>query len=183
MKVRRIVTARNSLGKSVFDSVSLAPRNHDYEHIPGMSNTQIWSTPPFPNLDLPVSDPTAALRSVVPPPGGTQFMIVTFPPDTVMQSPTFDALAAAEEDRRVIPGLAERFEPDCPGMHCSETVDYGIVLEGEIALELDDGRVEHLHRHDVVIQNGTRHAWRNGGSTPAVMAFVLIGATRTSRAS
>jgi hypothetical protein len=45
-------------------------------------------------------------------------------------------------------------------------------------LELDDGKQIHLHRHDVVVQNGTRHAWRNKSEKPVKMAFVLIGANR-----
>jgi quercetin dioxygenase-like cupin family protein len=57
-------------------------------------------------------------------------------------------------------------------------VDYAIVLEGDVWLELDDGEEIHLKPHDVVVQNGTRHAWRNKGATPAKMAFVLIGAVR-----
>ena len=69
-----------------------------------------------------------------------------------------------------IPGLAERFEPDNPVMHTTDTNDYGIVLDGEIWLELDDGRVQHLRQHDIVIQNGTRHAWRNKSDRPALMA-------------
>jgi quercetin dioxygenase-like cupin family protein len=63
-------------------------------------------------------------------------------------------------------------------MHTTDTVDYGIVLEGEVWLELDDGQQIHLHPHDVVVQNGTRHAWRNRSDKPVRMAFVLIGARR-----
>ena len=96
-----------------------------------------------------------------------------------MQSPSFNGPAAAEENLKVVPGLAECFERENPGMHTTDTVDYGIVLDGEIWLELDDGRVQHLQKHDVVIQNGTRHAWRNKTERPTLMAFVLIGARRS----
>ena len=78
------------------------------------------------------------------------------------------------ENLQACPGLAETFEPD--GMHCTATVDYGIVLDGELWLELDDGRAELLTQHDIVVQNGTRHAWRNKSNRPATIAFVLIGA-------
>ncbi|MFF5968677.1 cupin domain-containing protein [Streptomyces collinus] len=61
-------------------------------------------------------------------------------------------------------------------MHATPTVDYGIVLQGEIVLELDDGHRTSLSAGDIVIQNGTRHAWRNRSDQPATMAFVLIGA-------
>jgi quercetin dioxygenase-like cupin family protein len=67
---------------------------------------------------------------------------------------------------------------DDPGMHTTDSVDYDVVLEGEITLELDDGKEVQLKKHDVVVQNGNRHAWRNKSSAPAVMLFVLIGAKR-----
>ena len=178
MKVKRVVTGRNAAGESVFVSVSDAPQTHDYQHIPGMSMTQLWSTPALASLDGRTSDPTEVMRSIVPDVGGTQFMIVAFPPDRVMMSPSFDVAAAVEENLRHAPGLAEKFEPDNPGMHTTDTVDYGIVLRGEISLELDAGRIEHLQAGDVAVQNGTRHAWRNRGDEVALVAFVLIGAAR-----
>ena len=77
-----------------------------------------------------------------------------------------------------VPDIASKFEPDNPGMHVTDTVDYAIVLEGEVWLELDDGAQHHLEAHDVVIQNGTRHAWRNKTNRPVKMVFVMIGAQR-----
>jgi hypothetical protein len=109
-------------------------------------------------------------------------MVVTFPPDSVMMSETFDPVAAGREYRENLPGLAEKFEADDPGMHRTDSVDYGIVLQGEIWLELDGGRQVHLKPHDTVIQNGTRHAWRNKSDAPTTMAFVLIGARRAPKA-
>jgi mannose-6-phosphate isomerase-like protein (cupin superfamily) len=178
MKVKRVVTGRNSSGESVFVSVGDAPCTHDFVAIPGMSVTQLWSTLENPAIPATVSDPTAAIRSIVPGVGGTQFMFVAFPPDRIMMSPDFNPAAAGAENLKHAPGLAERFEMDNPGMHTTDTVDYGIVLKGEVSLELDGGRVEHLRAGDVVIQNGTRHAWRNSGNEPALIAFVLIGASR-----
>ena len=178
MKIKRVVTGRNASGESVFVSVGDAPRTHDLQHIPGMSITQLWSTPASPGLDVRISDPTAEQSSVLPGCGGTQFMIVAFPPDRVMMSPSFNAAAAVEEHRRHAPGLAEKFEPDNPGMHTTDTIDYGLVLRGEITLELDAGHVEHLRAGDVVVQNGARHAWRNQGGEVALVAFVMIGAVR-----
>lgn len=60
--------------------------------------------------------------------------------------------------------------------HRTETVDYAILLSGEIDLELDDGEVVHLKAGDVVVQRGTMHTWINHGSAPAVFAFILIDA-------
>jgi mannose-6-phosphate isomerase-like protein (cupin superfamily) len=179
MKVKRVVTGRDGAGESFFVSVSDAPRTHDFEHIPGMSVTQLWSTPALPSLqDYSVLDPTEVVKSIVPSVGGTQFMLVGFPPDRVMMAPSFDVAAAVQENMRHAPGLAEKFEPDNPGMHTTDTIDYAIVLRGEVWLELDGGRLQHLRAGDVVIQNGTRHAWRNRGNEVALVAFVLIGAAR-----
>ena len=178
MKVKRIVTGRNDAGESVFVSVGDAPNTHDFQHNPGMAVTQVWSTPPAPVLDGAVKDPTAVVASLVPRPGGTQLLIVAFPPDRGMMSPSFNAAAFGEEHLRHSPGLAETFEPDSPGMHTTDTIDYGIVLRGEVWLELDGARVEHLRTGDVAVQNGTRHAWRNRSDEVAVVAFVLIGAAR-----
>jgi mannose-6-phosphate isomerase-like protein (cupin superfamily) len=63
-------------------------------------------------------------------------------------------------------------------MHTSDSVDYGVVIRGEIILELDDGKTVHPRQGDCVVQNGTRHRGRNALSEPALMAFVLIGGKR-----
>jgi Cupin domain len=115
----------------------------------------------------------------VPGDGGTRLLIVQYPPDCVFDSPSFDPAAAAAENLRIVPGIAETFEIDAPGMHRTPSVDYGIMLEGELVLELDDGVTRSLRPGDVVIQNGTRHAWRNPTDAPATIAFVLVGANRT----
>jgi hypothetical protein len=61
-------------------------------------------------------------------------------------------------------------------MHRTNTVDYAVVYDGEIWLELDDAETLHLRRVDVVVQNGTLHAWRNKGTKPVTMHFFLNGA-------
>src|SRR2546430_6736350 len=61
-------------------------------------------------------------------------------------------------------GLADHFEKEDPGMHKTNTVDYAVIYGGEMWLELDDGETLHLNRGDVVVQNGTRHVWRNKGN-------------------
>lgn len=179
MKIKRVVTGRNSAGESVIVSSGDAPCTHDFVHIPGMSVTQVWSTERDPSIPQAFADPTESIQSIVPGVGGTQFMFVAFPPDSVYMSPDFNPADAGAENLKHAPGLAEKFEMDNPGMHTTDTVDYGIVMQGEVTLELDGGRVEHLKAGDVVVQNGTRHAWRNGGKVPALIAFVLIGARRS----
>ncbi|MFI7134333.1 cupin domain-containing protein [Nonomuraea sp. NPDC050153] len=172
---RRVVTGVRD-GKSVVVSDGPVPNAHHYTSIPGMMTSVVYATaatPPLPQDD----GECAPARLVVPPaPGETRLVIVTFPPDASMARPQFDPAAADAEQRDFIPGLAERFEADAPGMHRTETVDYDIVLDGEIWLELDDGATTHLATGDVVVQCGTRHAWRNKSDRTATMCFVLIGA-------
>ena len=74
-----------------------------------------------------------------------------------------------------MPGAAGHYDPDRPGMHTTQSVDIGVVLDGQLVLELDDGEVL-LGPGDVIVQNGTRHAWRNRSDRNCTMAFVMIGA-------
>ena len=97
-----------------------------------------------------------------------------FPPDTVMQNPV-DGVQAFNELSAALPGLIETFEPDNPGMHTTATIDYGIILDGELWLELDNGQSRLVRAGDVVIQSGTRHAWRNNSERIARALFVMIG--------
>lgn len=176
LAIRRVVTGHDLVGASTVAHDGVAPRSDAYRHIPGMMSRLIWATDPATTLPVGNTDPTLAVTSMIPSPSGTRFLVVTFPPDSVFFAPGFDPAAAAAENLTISPGLAELFEPD--GMHTTPTVDYGIVLDGEIWLELDDGRAELLHRHDVVVQNGTRHAWRNKSERSATLAFVLVGVAR-----
>ena len=90
----------------------------------------------------------------------------------------FDAVAAAQEFAQLQPDMAAVQERDHPGMHRTETIDYVIVLDGEVYLELDDHQEVLLKPHDAIIQNGTRHAWRNRSDRSVLLAVVLIGARR-----
>jgi quercetin dioxygenase-like cupin family protein len=78
-----------------------------------------------------------------------------------------------------LPGMAEVLETDNPGMHTTDTVDFDVILSGEIYLELDDGAEVLLKAGDCVVQNGTRHAWRNRSSENCVIAVTLVGAARS----
>jgi mannose-6-phosphate isomerase-like protein (cupin superfamily) len=77
-----------------------------------------------------------------------------------------------------IPGMGDHFERGAPGMHTSDTIDYGVVVRGEMTLELDDGKMIHLRQGDCIVQNGTRHRWRNPLPEPCLMAYVSVGGKR-----
>lgn len=176
MQVRRVVTGLDAGGRAVVVSDGPPPRSHDLAHVPGMSQAMLWATAPGEPLPLDGTDPTPLVLSQVPLPGGTSFLIVRFPPDSVYADPSFDASAAEAEQRIASPGIVELFEPDNPGMHTTDSVDYVVVLSGEVWLELDDGQFAHLRTGDTVVQNGTRHAWRNLGTEPVTLAVVQVGA-------
>ncbi|QUM71000.1 cupin domain-containing protein [Sphingopyxis granuli] len=173
--MRRIVTGVVD-GKSVFLADGKAANFHAYQGWPGHETSVIWTTASLPRLPVTFDDePQPGIR-VTPQPGETRLMIVRFPPDTVFADPRFDGATYGAEAGAHLPGLIDAFEPEGNGFHTTQSVDYDVVLEGEVCLELDDGVEKHLKQGDVVVQGGTRHAWRNRGTKDAVMLFVLIGA-------
>lgn len=178
MAIRRVVTGYDDHGRSALISDSATPRTVAFQSIPGHALAQVWITSPSPVISASGVDPTEGQIDLLPPPGGTSLLIVTFPPDRTMSAPGFDPVAAGQECLAHMPDLARTFEPDCPGMHRTDTVDYAIVLSGEVWLEVDGGQETLLRPTDVVVQQGTRHAWRNKTDMPATVAFFMIGARR-----
>jgi hypothetical protein len=170
---RRIVTG-NVNGKSVVQSDEPL-QAYEFKTVPGYEHTLIWVNPATPDLTKE-QESYRYPDSVIPGPGGTSLHFVTFPPGSVFADPSFDAEGAQEEALVRLPGLADHFEKEDPGMHKTNNVDYSVVYDGEMWLELDDGETLHLRRGDVVVQNGTRHAWRNEGTNPVTMLFFLNGA-------
>ena len=106
-------------------------------------------------------------------------MINTIPPGELVPAPDLDEAAALAELERLMPGAMAAMEPDAPGMHTTDSIDYVLIVSGQITLELDDGEQTVLRAGDVVIQNGTRHAWRNHGTESCTIVGVAIGADRT----
>jgi mannose-6-phosphate isomerase-like protein (cupin superfamily) len=180
MKIRRIVTGHDEQGNSVFVSDDYAPRAQSFASIPGQAMAQLWTTPANPVLRAQERDPTLDYASLIPPQGGTSIAVFDFPPDTVMQN-LVDGIKAFEELSAALPGLIETFEPENPGMHTTATIDYGIILEGEMWLELDNGQSRLVKAGEIVIQNGTRHAWRNKSERIARALFVMIGTSRPEK--
>ncbi len=172
---RRVVTGIRD-GKSVFVSDGPVPNAHHYDALPGHMTSVIYATAAKPGLPQAEAEQAPPRMPIPPGPGETRLMIVVFPPDTVFANA--DIGAAIGEQAEHIPGLIDAFEPEAPGMHTTDTVDYDIVLDGEIWLELDDGAETRLGQGDIAVQCGTRHAWRNRSDRPATLCFVLIGAVR-----
>lgn len=104
------------------------------------------------------------------------YRVVTFtvPAGGMADAQPLDPAAEAEREAK-LPGVAEVMSADTNGFHTTQTVDVDVVLSGEVWLELDDGEV-HLGPGDTVVQQGTRHAWRNHGTADATVLSVLLGA-------
>ena len=109
----------------------------------------------------------------LPPPGGAHWALAEFPPDSAVPSDVDLASLIAEVNEK-LPYLLAYQDPTRPGMHQTPTIDFAIVISGEIWLELDEGEV-HLKPGDCVVQRGTMHAWRNRSDRPCVMSFVEFG--------
>ncbi len=179
MKVRRVVTGHTPAGKATVasdtevDAITVAMA-------PGMEFHRIWGAdlpPTFPDEGSP-----RPFTAYFPPVGGFRFGLFTVPPDAVPPSaadidPAVIEAAVKEMEER-LPGMVASMEFDHPGMHTTNTVDFEYVISGEVWLELDDGREVHLRPGDTVIQNGTRHAWRNKGTEPCRMVTIIVGAHR-----
>jgi quercetin dioxygenase-like cupin family protein len=174
--VKRVVTGVDAKGTSIFYSDEAAPA-HTLAMMPGAVFYQLWGTEG--SLRSPITDPEADNHTFFPGPGGSRFGLLTFPPDVAPDpdlappdETTMNALVAEAEEK--LPGLIGAFEPDAPGMHQTVTVDYAVVVAGELWLELDDGAETHLPTGTCVVQNGARHAWRNHGNAPATLAYVIL---------
>jgi hypothetical protein len=171
-----VVAGNDARGKSVFLSDGIVPNSHEFESMPGQAQARVWFTPGAATTTPPASEPTRDTGPVVPSRGGASFVIVCYAPDLVAASPSFDADHANEELITYAPDIAAASDPAEPGMHRTQSVDYGVVLDGEIWLELDDGAQTRLTRGDTIVQIAGRHAWRNKTDRPATVAFVLTGA-------
>jgi mannose-6-phosphate isomerase-like protein (cupin superfamily) len=171
--IRRVVTGKDGTGKAIVVTDGAASRVQARKEM-GVTTTLLWVTDSTPASLREQGDAGDCEIGIVPPPSGTIFRIVEFGPQGDVQ--------ADDQTRRQIferMGLApegpSRENPRDPGMHRTRTVDYVVILSGEIDMVLDESEV-HLNAGDVVIQRGTNHAWVNRGNQPCKVAFVLVDA-------
>lgn len=175
--IRRIVTGHDAQGKAVVIEAGALPTVVPIEKIPGTVFHEIWSTEGAPAAVDNGTDPTLGPLMLAPPKRGSRIRVVDIPPDSE------DLLAhgaARMKDAFTQIGDAGastvRADSPHPLMHRTESIDYGIVLDGEMTLVLDDSEVL-LHQGDVVVQRGTNHAWANRSGSMCRMLFVLIDGT------
>jgi naringenin degradation protein FdeH len=162
---RRIVTGHNAEGKSIF--VADGPCPHHFDRGNGNALTELWWSDKMPVDNSGNADCGAPAFGLDMPPSGHIFRIVEYAPDAVREAAM---KASGAPSRHYIDGRRHF------GFHKTDTIDYAIVLEGEIYALMDEG--EKLMRPgDVLIQRGTAHAWSNRTDKPARVAFILIDAT------
>jgi hypothetical protein len=173
-----VVTGHDNAGKAVFasdeeiDALTMAL-------LPGAEFHRLWGSdqaPTFPDGGAPTAQTT-----YFPPVGGYRFGLFTVPPGGAAIADGLDLEAALAEVEEKLPGLLSHVEQDNPGMHTTDTIDFEVVLSGEVVLELDDRAEKVLGPGDTVVQNGTRHRWSNRGVVPAVLAVFITGAHRAAR--
>jgi len=169
--VRRVVTGHDAQGRSIIVIDETAPNVQVRAGI-GTSSTQLWRTETTPADVSVTADPVTGTIPITPPKTGSVFRIVEYPPDTQrLRSGVTNEQALKELGAHGTAQGATRH----PGMHRTDSIDYAIVLSGEIDLLMDEGEV-HLKPGDVVVQQATLHAWANRGTEPCRIAFILIGA-------
>jgi hypothetical protein len=172
--IRRVVTGHDKDGKAVIVSDGVTPVVFEIPQRPGYSANEIWVTNAMPALIDEAGEPTDRPRSITPPPNGTVCRVVEFPPEASFIASMDKATAkAAFSSFGSEEAYSEEGEQPHPLMHRTKTVDYGIVLSGEIYLVLDKGETL-LKAGDVVVQRGTNHAWSNRSDKPCRMAFILV---------
>jgi hypothetical protein len=169
---RRVVTANNAQGRSYIAEDGVSPVQLRNEARPGYCNANFWRTGGPASVAAP--DDITEHRGLLPPPGGTVLRVIDFPPQP----------ADPEEQRRQHAAVFSSMFNDGkhqtnasghPGMHVTCTIDYAIVLHGEIVSILDEEETV-LRAGDILVQRGTNHAWVNRTDGITRVAFVLIDA-------
>lgn len=172
--IHRVVTGHDDQGQAIISSQGPLPTVVAIDAIPGTVFHEVWSTDATPARVDNGADPTVGPLRLPPPPGGTRLRFVDIPPDTA------DYLAHGagrmkDAFTQIGDASASTVAADSPHplMHRTESVDYGVVIEGEMTLVLDDSEVL-LRPGSVVVQRGTNHAWANRSGRPCRMLFVLV---------
>lgn len=172
MRIRRVITGHGADGRSTILFDDYNGRAQEMNSMPGVVLTDIWRTDSSPALNDGCAD--AAANDIVmlePAKGGSVFRIVEFPPDSQWRSVADASMAFSS----IGASSAHDDESDDPMRHKTSTIDYIVVMKGEIDAIVDTGEVR-LKEGDVFVQRGTVHSWSVKGDTPCVIAAILLDA-------
>ena len=176
MKIRRVTTGHDAQGKAIVASDAEVD-GVELGLLPGAEFHRLWGADVPPRFPDDGSQPAGP--SYFPPLGGFRFMMFTVAPHTAARRAGVDRHALFAEMEQKLPGLASHMEPANPGMHTTDTVDFEYIISGEVFLDLDDGAAVYLRAGDTVVQNGTRHRWRNEGDEPCRIVVFMVGTPRS----
>lgn len=174
--IRRVVTGTDANGHSYIEMDGPSPATTTVAARPGYRNANIWRT----NAETDAiadADDILQHQGVLPPGGGSVIRVIDFPP--LPQDPAERERQAKATFDTVFPDA--RHQPDNKrhaGMHITATVDYAIVLQGEITAILDKEETV-LRNGDILVQRGTNHAWANRTNAMTRVAFILVDAPQT----
>jgi len=173
---RRIVTGHDSNGKSVILEDGPPPRVARIGGDLGPIFYEVWNTRETPaRIDRASGEPPEEGIILAPPKNGTRIRVLDIPPedDRLKDFSAEDARAHFAEVGAADAATHGDTNSRHPFMHRTETIDYGIVLEGEITLIMDEGETV-VRAGDIVIQRGTNHGWANRSGKNCRIAFILI---------
>jgi mannose-6-phosphate isomerase-like protein (cupin superfamily) len=171
--IHRVVTAHDPSGKAIIASNGPLSTIVEFQSLPGMIFHEVWETHETPALVDNSDDPTPGPTMHGPPKNGNRIRFVDFPPDETYLDGGQDQLKALFDEVNNPEGLTTKPGSPHPMMHRSEAIDYGIVIEGEMTLVLEDSEVL-LKPGSVVVQRGTDHAWANRSGKNCRMLFIQI---------
>lgn len=170
-KTRRVVTGHDRDGKSMFLFDGIAANVKEMDSMPGLALTDLWETTGAPASNAGGDDAATRPVRLEPPISGTILRIVEFPPDAQWRNDV-DARKAFES---IGAGSAKDAHSADPMMHKTATIDYIIVIKGEIWAIMDKGETL-LKPGDILVQRGTNHSWSVRGNEPCIIAAVLVSA-------
>ena len=170
-RVRRVLTGHDADGRSAFIADGEAPNVKEMASMPGLALTDLWETGAAPASNAGGKDAAARPVRLEPPKNGTILRIVEFPPDSTWRGGADGAAAF----KSIGAGHAQDRASSDPMMHRTSTVDYIIVLKGEIYAVMETGE-KLLRAGDILVQRGTNHSWSVRGSEPCIVAAVLVSA-------
>jgi len=172
---RRVVTGHNAAGKSVVIAEGAAPTPPE-----GVPQVLMWSTTTAPAAVQTVARADREPNVLWIPPGGSRIVYFELPPaNPAVPRATLEKIAA-DMFGKMEAADARVDTSRHPFMHKTPTIDYVVLLKGRITLVLDEGEVD-LEPFDLVVQQGTNHAWVNKAQEPALLLGVLIDAAAPSR--
>ena len=174
--VRRIVTGHDATGKAIIQEDGPVPRTQRIGGEHGPLFFEVWNTASTPApIDRASGEPAETGILLAPPKNGTRIRVLDIPPEDATINTISREQAAAHFAEVGAAGASSHSGSTTRHafMHRTETVDYGIVLEGELTLILDEGETL-MRAGDIVIQRGTNHGWANRSGKHCRIAFVLI---------